>query len=147
MIGGRAATIRARVVAAILVAAALLVGASPVLAGVGPPGTPRAGAPPSELTLTNLGPGHAVRGFIGPVGSTSDPAQPYPTTIPAGFTAQDESFAGVILATPAGGGAQLQMYCINIRTPTGIGYGYNLGTWDAANVSNVGFVARLLNTY
>jgi hypothetical protein len=39
------------------------------------------------------------------------------------------------------------MYCINIRTPTNVGFGYDLGTWGEANVNNVGFVARLLNTY
>ena len=39
------------------------------------------------------------------------------------------------------------MYCINILTPTAIGYGYNLGTWDAANVNNVGFVELLLDQY
>ena len=39
------------------------------------------------------------------------------------------------------------MYCINIRTPTNIGFGYNLGTWNEANVTNVGFVARVLNDY
>ncbi len=39
------------------------------------------------------------------------------------------------------------MYCINILTPTGFGYGYNLGTWGEANVANVGFVARLLNDF
>jgi hypothetical protein len=49
----------------------------------------------------------------------------------------------VILGSPG----NLQMYCINILTPTNIGYGYNLGTWDEANVNNVGFVARLLNDY
>ena len=39
------------------------------------------------------------------------------------------------------------MYCINIRTPTNVGFGYNLGTWNEANVTNVGFVARVLNDY
>jgi len=106
------------------------------------PNTPRAGAPPSEIILSGLGPGQGVSGFIGPVGSVSDPADPYPPST-IGFTPLNEGFAGVILASPGG----LQMYCINIRTPTNIGYGYNLGTWDEANVSNVGFVARLLNGY
>ena len=78
----------------------------------------------------------------GPPGSVSDPAVPYPPST-IGFTPLNEGFAGVILASPG----SLQMYCINIRTPTNIGYGYNLGTWDEANVNNVGFVARLLNDY
>jgi len=109
-------------------------------------GTPKVGAP-SEVTLSGLGPGHGVTGSIGPVGSVADPSVPYPATPPAGFTAQDEGFAGVILATPPGGGTALEMYCINIRTPTNIGFGYDLGQWDQANVSNVGYVARLLNDY
>ena len=46
--------------------------------------------------MSGTGPGGAVTGFIGPVGSTSDPAVPYPTAIPGGFTAQNEGFAGVI---------------------------------------------------
>ena len=89
------------------------------------PNTPRAGAPPSEIILSGLGPGQGVSGFIGPVGSVSDLADPYPPST-IGFTPLNEGFAGVILASPGG----LQMYCINIRTPTNIGYGYNLGTWD-----------------
>jgi TQXA domain-containing protein len=100
---------------------------------------------PSEITMTGTGAGHGVTGAIGPVGSVSDPSVPYPATIPAGFTPQDESFAGVILATPAGGGTPLQLYCINIRTSTFGGVGYNLGSFEESNVTNVGFVARLLN--
>ena len=46
-----------------------------------------------------------------------------------------------------GGGAQLDLYCIDLATETRVGYGYALGTWDAANVPNVGYVARLLNRY
>jgi TQXA domain-containing protein len=107
---------------------------------------PRAGAPPPEIVLSNLGPGHGITGQIGPAGSVSDPSVPYPPNT-AGFTPLNESFAGIILATPQGGGPALQMYCINIRTPTAVGFGYDLGTWGEANVNNVGFVARLLNDY
>ena len=39
------------------------------------------------------------------------------------------------------------MYCIDILTPTGVGYGYTLGTWGEANVTNVGHVALLLGQY
>ena len=108
-------------------------------------GTPR-GDVPSEITMAGTGAGHGVSGFLGPLSSVSDPAVPYPTTIPAGFTPLDEGFAGIIFATPAGGGTPLQLYCINIRTNTFNGVGYNLGSF-ASNVSNVGFVARLLNEY
>ena len=128
------------------VAGALLVSLGPVEpAGAVPdptlPSPPKAGAPPSEIVLSALGPGHGVTGLIG-VGSVSDPAVPYPPPT-AGFIPLNESFAGVILASPG----NLQMYCINILTPTGFNYGYNLGTWGDANVANVGFVARLLNDY
>ena len=65
----------------------------------------------------------------------------------APFVSNDESFAGVINATPIGGGTDLKMYCINILTSTFVGVGYELGDWTGANVNNVGFVARLLNDY
>jgi TQXA domain-containing protein len=105
------------------------------------PAPPRAGVP-SEIVLSGLGPGHGVNGLIGPVGSVSDPAVAYPPPT-VGFTTLNEGFAGIILANPG----SLQMYCINIRTPTNIGFGYNLGTWGAASVNNVGFVARVLNDF
>ena len=97
--------------------------------------------------MSGTGPGGAVTGFIGPLGSTSNPAVPYPTTIPAGFTALNEGFAGVIHAVGPGGTPTLQMYCIDIRTATSGGFGYNLGTRNEANVTNVGLVARVLNDY
>jgi len=100
----------------------------------------------TDLVLTGIGPGQGVTGLIGPLGSVSDPTVPYPATDPSGFTPQNEGFAGIILATTTGGGT-LQMYCINIRTPTNIGVGYRLGDWTSANVNNVGFVARVLNDY
>ena len=115
------------------------VGATP---DPGLPAPPRAGAPPPEVTLSGLGPGQGVTGLIGPAGSVSNPGVAYPPST-AGFTPLNEGFAGVILASPG----NLQMYCINILTPTSIGYGYNLGTWDEANVNNVGFVALLLDQY
>ena len=72
----------------------------------------------------------------------------YPASDPTtGFTAKDESFAGIIHAQPTGGGAELSLYCIDIRTNTYSGIGYVLGTWDATTVPNVGYVARLLNEY
>ena len=135
----------------ILVAGAVLLGAlaaaAPALA-VWTPGV--GGAPrdvPTEVTMSGTGPGGAVTGFIGPLGTPSNPAVPYPTAIPAGFTALNEGFAGIIHAVGPGGTPQLQMYCIDIRTLTSGGFGYNLGTWSEANVTNVGFVARVLNDY
>ena len=103
---------------------------------------------PAQLTMAGTGAGHGVTGFIGPVGSVSDPSVPYPTSNPgAPFTPLDEGFAGIILGDPGGGGATLRLFCINIRTSTFDGIGYDLGTWDAANVANVGYVAQLLNNY
>ena len=68
----------------------------------------------TNLVLSGIGPGQGVTGWIGPVGSISNPANPYPTGDPPdpSFTSQDESFAGIILATPPGGGSALEMYCI-----------------------------------
>ena len=37
--------------------------------------------------------------------------------------------------------------CIDLGTPTQIGFGYTLGEWSESNVPNVGHVARLLNSY
>ncbi len=97
----------------------------------------------SEITLSALGPGQGVSGFIGPVGSVSNPAVAYPPST-AGFTPLNEGFAGVILATP---GRACNCTASTSCTPRTIGVGYNLGTWDASNVDNVGFVARLFNNY
>jgi TQXA domain-containing protein len=113
--------------------------------------TTRNGSPgnsPSQLVMAGVGPGHGVVGFLGPDGSVSDPSVPYPTANPgAPFTPKNEDFAGVIFGDPGNGGADVKLYCINIRTDTFGGVGYDLGTYDAANVPNVGYVARLLNNY
>jgi hypothetical protein len=89
-----------------------------------------------------------ANGFIANAESPFDPTHGYPATNPGtGFTPKSESFAGVIHATPPGGGATLSLYCIDILTETNIGVGYELGTWDDANVPNVGFVARALDDF
>ena len=114
-----------------------------------PLGSARTGSN-TEMVLSGLGPGQAVNGFIADPTTAFDPTQGYPTAPPppgAGWTTKNEGFAGVIVATPVGGGNALQMYCIDILTETNIGVGYRLGTWDAANVPNVGFVAQILNNY
>jgi Domain of unknown function (DUF5979)/Thioester domain len=137
-----------------LAVAAMLVQAAPAGAAFRH-GTPRAGRnirAGTQLVLSGLGPGTNVSGFIADTTNPFDPAHTtYPSfpagTPPSGFTSQNEDFAGIIHAKPPGGGAEESLYCIDIRTLTYIGYGYVLGTWDAANVPNVGFVARLLNGY
>jgi hypothetical protein len=102
----------------------------------------------TQLKLTGTGPGQGVTGYIANPSSTFDPTMaPYPSSPPADFSPKDEGFAGVIYAQPPSGGTTETLYCIDINTDTYIGYGYVLGTWDAANVPNVGFVARLLNDY
>ena len=101
------------------------------------------------MTMTGTGPGQAVRGYIANPSSDFDPVRDaYPTvTPPPDFSAKNEGFAGIIHGTPTGGGATLSLYCIDINTLTYPGLGYQLGTWDASGVPNVGYVARLLNDY
>ena len=139
-----------------LVLAGLLLQAS--VAGavlqVGSPKTPprlRSSDTNTQLRLTSLGPGQEVSGFIADPGNPFNPVtEGYPTSDPdttMGWSARDEGFAGVIHAQPPGGSAEISLYCIDISTETFLGTGYVLGTWDRANVPNVGWVARLLNEY
>ncbi len=139
---------------ALVALVALLLQSAPAGASFSP--TPPSGrhklrSSSTEVVLSDTGPGQSVTGFIADPGSSFDPVKEgYPTTDPgpgSGFSRQDEGFAGVIFATPPGGGADLSLYCIDIRTDTWVGVGYGFGTWDAANVLNVGYVARLLNEY
>ena len=101
------------------------------------------------MTVTDWFPGQSVTGFIADPGSSFNPVvDGYPTSNPStDFTAKDEGFAGVIHGAPPGGGATLNLYCIDIDTDTWGGIGYALGSWDASNVQNVGYVARILNEY
>jgi TQXA domain-containing protein len=101
------------------------------------------------MRVTDWYPGQSVNGFIADPSNPFDPvADGYPPMNPTtGFTPKDEGFAGVIHGAPPGGGATLNLYCIDINTDTWGGIGYALGTWDASNVRNVGYVARILNEY
>ena len=140
--------IRNRHVAIVVASAvfAVVFAASVSATPTNPPGEPRAEVP-TEVLLDGTGPGHGVSGFIGPPGSASSPGVAYPPST-AGFTPLNEGFAGIIFTSPPGPvGPTLQMYCIDILTPTGVGYGYTLGTWGAANVTNVGHVTLLLGQY
>jgi Domain of unknown function (DUF5979)/Thioester domain len=139
-------------IAAIAVATliATLLPASPAFAVLQPSAPATVRDPATQLTLSDTGPGTSVSGYIADVGNPFDPTTGYPTSPPppgTGWTAQNESFAGVIIGSPTDGSPPLDLYCINIRTDTYIGVGYELGTWDTANVQNIGYVARLLNTY
>ena len=115
-----------------------------------PPGSARLRSNTNtELVMTGTGPGQSVTGFIADPSNPFDPVvDGYPTTNPAtGFRPKDEGFAGIIHARPSGGGAELSLYCIDILTDTFPGIGYGLGSWDASNVPNVGYVARLLSEF
>ena len=88
------------------------------------------------MTVTGWSPGQGVIGFIADSTNPFDPAKdPYPTCDPAtcsGFTSKNESFAGVIHGRPTGGGATLNLYCIDIKTDTTTGIGYALGSGTRA---------------
>jgi hypothetical protein len=133
--------------------AALLVSVAPagaVFSGRSPTPPPKVRSTTNtQLILTSTGYGQGVSGFIADPDNPFDPvAEGYPTSDPTtGFTPRDEGFAGVIHAQPPGGGTDISLYCIDISTDTWIGVGYGLGTWNEANVPNVGYVARLLNEY
>jgi TQXA domain-containing protein len=100
-----------------------------------------------ELVWNVLAAGeYGIDGFL-PNGAF-DPTQGYPPMDPTtGYTPTHEYFAGVIVGEPTDGSPHVSLYCINIRTDTYPGTPYNLGTWDAANVANVGYVSRILNNY
>jgi Domain of unknown function (DUF5979)/Thioester domain len=138
----------------VLISAVVLMDVAPagaVFRGPAPKRPPRLQSNTNtELTLTSTGYGTSVQGFIADPTNPFDPTTGYPESDPvpgSGWTAKDESFAGVIHAQPTGGGSELSLYCIDILTNTYIGYGYMLGTWNEANVPNVGYVARLLSEY
>src|SRR5579871_6410711 len=114
------------------------------------PGLQVAPSASGELTLTGWAPGlYNVAGFIANAGSSFNPvANPYPSGNPgADFSQRTEYFAGVLNGTTTDTGASAQLYCIDIDTDTYQGVQYHLGTWDAASVPNVGYVARILNEY
>ena len=138
-----------RLAFATVLATVMLLAAGPASAVVIPP--PPTGARSgsnTEMVMSGTGPGQGVSGAIAALSGGFDPtAQDYPASPPPGFTPQDEGFAGIIHGTTTDTGAQLQLYCIDIRTLTWNGLGYALGTWDASNVPNVGFVARILSQF
>lgn len=100
----------------------------------------------TEITMTGTGPGQGVAGGLPPVGAPFDPTTGYPGDVPAGYDPANEGFAGIITTVDAVGNTQ-QMYCIDIRTATYTGLGYESSTWDESNVPNVGYVNRVLNSY
>ena len=121
--------------------------ALPAQAVPGSPGpAPRLG-PNTDIVMTGTGAGQGVAGGIAPVGSSFDPTAGYPADVPAGFEPLNEGFAGIIRAQSQTSGETLNMFCIDIRTSTYPGLGYENGTWDQSNVPNVGYIARILAEY
>lgn len=99
----------------------------------------------TDLIITRLGEGQRLTGALPPAGSTW-PIDAYPSTIPSGYESENVGFAGVIYAEDAEG-TETPTYCIDIRTATRVGIGYENGTWSEANVRNIGYVNRILNSY
>ena len=99
-----------------------------------------------EITMTGMGVGTSATGGLPPIGQAFDPTGGYPGDVPPGYEANNPGFAGTILTEDAAGNVQ-EMYCIDIRTSTYAGLGYESGTWGEANVPNVGYVNRILNSY
>ncbi|MGN6239474.1 MAG: DUF5979 domain-containing protein [Cellulosimicrobium cellulans] len=99
----------------------------------------------TELSITALGAGQSLLGFTAPDGF--DPLAGYPADVPAGSTADDASFAGTIQVTDTVTGQTAFTYCIDLLTDTEVGVNYELGTWDEANVPNLGYVGYILDNY
>ena len=105
----------------------------------------------TQLVLSNTGPGQAVSGFIADPANPFDPVTDgYPTSDPTRpwVECQGREFRrGHFCPAARRQRRNIRLYCIDIDTDTWIGTGYALGTWDAASVPNVGWVARLLHEY
>ena len=93
------------------------------------------------------GPGQNVTGFIADAATTLGPPRQLSLEQSGQRLHPATEFAGIIHGRPTDGSAELSLYCIDIRTNTYARIGYVLGTWDAATVPNVGYVARILNEY
>ena len=137
----------------------LLVQAAPAgaVALLGPPSAQPAVRGYTQVVMSNpiTGNGQAVNGFSANANNAFDPTVPnaYPTSNPPTggtsplWSVHNISFAGTLRAMPVGGGSTLLLYCIDIHTVTRAGYGYELGSWEASGMPNVGYVARLLTDY
>ena len=95
--------------------------------------------------MVGTGAGTGVTGGLPPVGAAFD-ITAYPDDVPDTYEANNPSFAGTIITQDVAQNTQ-EMYCIDIRTSTYSGLGYENGTWGEANVPNVGYVNRILNSY
>ena len=122
-------------------------GAVPRLASAKTP--PQRGGNTELVWNGQLGPGlNNVNGFIPDTPTIQDPTAQYPSSDPTSGYIGATEFAGIIHGEATdGSGAMLSLYCIDIRTLVYPQMGYALGTWDAATVHNVGYVARILDEY
>lgn len=102
--------------------------------------------PNTDIVITRTAEGQSLTGALPPVGATW-PVTSYPTSIPAGYETDNVDFAGVIVTQDISGSTTAPMYCIDVRTSTRVGIGYENGTWDEATVPNIGYVNRILNSY
>ncbi|CEA09917.1 hypothetical protein BN1051_03297 [Arthrobacter saudimassiliensis] len=103
--------------------------------------------PNTDMQMNGTGAGQNVLGAVPPAATPQDPTAPYPASPPAGYTAEN-GFAGIITTASIDDPTLTgEMYCINIRVLTEPGIGYENGTWAESNVSNVGYVAYILNNY
>lgn len=118
--------------------------AQAIFSGPAPGGEVRAAN--VEVIMTGTGAGTGVTGGLPPVDTPFVPTAGYPSDVPAGYVTLAASFAGVITTVDNDGNTQ-QMYCIDIRTSTYAGLGYESGSWDESNVPNIGYVNRILNSY
>ncbi|MCQ1987893.1 thioester domain-containing protein [Arthrobacter sp. zg-Y844] len=100
----------------------------------------------TDIVITSLGAGRSVSGGLPPLGQTW-PIDAYPAGVPAGYQTENVSFAGIINTQDAYGTTTAEMYCIDLRTATRVGIGYENGTWDESNIPNIGYVNRILNSY
>jgi len=123
----------------------------------------------TQLTMASpiAGTGQNVSGFSAndangfqpitctPAGSTNCTSN-YPSgnptpvgSAPAAWTAHNTIFAGLLRAHPVPNpdSVTLTLYCIDIHTATRAGINYELGSWEASGMPNVGYVARILNFY
>ncbi|WP_426308651.1 thioester domain-containing protein [Cellulosimicrobium sp. E-16] len=127
--------------------AALVMAAAPTARAMPNPDGGAAGprGPFTELSITALGAGQAVAGSTAPDGF--DPLAGYPADVPAGSTQDNASFAGTIQVTDAVSGQTAFTYCIDLLTDTEVGVNYELGTWDEANVPNLGYIGYILDGY
>lgn len=137
---------RTRIAAALVTGLLVIAAAAPAGATWGPVDSGEEANGQAELVMTGTGAGRGpLQGGLAP--ASFDPLTGYPPAPPSGSVPKYVDFAGLIAAKAIPSGDQLLLYCIDLLHSTSPGVQYQLGTWDESNVPNVGYVARLLNTY